>query len=553
MNIPNPLKRTLPFMAIILFGLLAYSNTLNVPFVFDDRQNIAENPAIKDFGYFLEPSKLKNHPKYNLFKSRYVGYLTFALNYRLHALEVISYHLVNVSIHLLNALLIYLIVVILFRSPFLEKSSIKDLSGQAALLSALLFVSHPVQTQAVTYIVQRFASLATMFCLLSIITYIKARFPSRRWYVWYALCLASAVLAMKTKEIAIALPIIIVLLEFLFLKGAIKKRVLYFLPLILAILIVPLSFIDIEEPLADVMKDIGETTRVHTEMQRAHYHFTQLRVIMTYVRLLFLPVGQNLDYDYPIYSSFTDPQVLLSLLALSGLLIIGVYFLCVSRRGEPALRVVSFGMFWFFLALLPESGLITIVDVIFEHRIYFPSIGAAIAVSAGVLILLKKLGIEKHRVMLLPLLIVIPLALAYATHARNAVWKSPVSLWNDVVKKSPGKARGHSNLGEAYFKAGLMDEAIEHYLVAVNLGPDISAIRSFEEVKEIDPNFAKAYNNLGLAYLSKGLNDEAIKNFKVALKIRPDYDKARINLEISYRKKRERPTPIQPIPQTSFH
>ncbi|MBI5196365.1 MAG: hypothetical protein HZA10_08585 [Nitrospirae bacterium] len=173
---------------LIIIGFLAYSNTFNISFQFDDASNIVENPIIKDLQYVAEPSNAKAFPLYNTFKNRFIGYFTFALNYRLYGLDVTGYHIVNLAIHIINALLVYWLALLTFfkgakgqRDKVAEgQDSLSMVNGQQstnliALFSALIFVSHPVQTQAVTYIVQRFTSLVTMFYLLSLVMYVKFR------------------------------------------------------------------------------------------------------------------------------------------------------------------------------------------------------------------------------------------------------------------------------------------------------------------------------------------------------------------------------------------
>ena len=148
------------FVLITTICLIAYSNTLNAPFAFDDSAVIIENPIVKDLGYMVNPSEAKVHKgpfEYELFRRRYVGYLTFALNYRMHKLNVAGYHVVNLYIHIINALMVYWLVVLTFRTPFLSSSTLRARSNQVALFTGLFFACHPVQTQAVNYIWQRVA------------------------------------------------------------------------------------------------------------------------------------------------------------------------------------------------------------------------------------------------------------------------------------------------------------------------------------------------------------------------------------------------------------
>src|SRR4030042_7169416 len=139
---------------IALVALLAYSNTFQSPFQWDEEDFIVQNPVVRDLEYFASPSKAKGiDPDYEIFlRTRYVGYLTFALNYQIHGFDVLGYHIVNVTLHILNAVLVYLLVHLTFKTPFLKEAPLRNHSSQVALFSALLFVSHPVQTEAVTYI-----------------------------------------------------------------------------------------------------------------------------------------------------------------------------------------------------------------------------------------------------------------------------------------------------------------------------------------------------------------------------------------------------------------
>ena len=209
---PQPLL-TRPLVVLLLISLLAiliYSNTFSVPFLFDDTPNIVENPQIKDLSNFSDFSG-----------SRYVGFLSFSLNYRFGGLHVFGYHLVNLLIHIINGFLVYTLVLLLFRASSRLSPTTHDLSPfnsahWIAFATALLFVSHPIQTQAVTYIVQRFSSLATLFYLLTVVAYLRWRLASpegRRRYLWYGAALVSTVLAMKTKENSITLPLMLLLVE----------------------------------------------------------------------------------------------------------------------------------------------------------------------------------------------------------------------------------------------------------------------------------------------------------------------------------------------------
>jgi tetratricopeptide (TPR) repeat protein len=547
------------FLSVIC--LLAYSNTFKVPFQFDDKESIVENHTIKDLGALIKPSAVKN--------IRYIGVLTFALNYKVNGLDVTGYHIVNLFIHIINALIVYWLIVLTFSTPFLEKSELKDSSNLLALFTALFFACHPVQTQAVTYIVQRFASLATMFYLFSIVMYVKARLDqttfSASTLTFYFLSLVSAILAMKTKEIAFTLPVVIAVYEFVFFSGKTRRRLLYLIPFFLTMLIIPLSLIKVVKAtgvltggksLGDLIGDVNMETRMLTEMPRLNYLFTECRVIVTYLRLIFFPVNQNLDYDYPVYRSFLDPGVFLSAFLLLLILSTGVYLIYRYRNSFMPARLISFGIFWFFITLSVESSIIPIVDVIFEHRLYLPSVGAFMAISTSVFAIVKKRS--RRQVLnkaLIGVLTIIIVLLSGATYARNRVWLSNVGLWEDVVKKSPLKPRPYYNLGVVYQDMDLFDSAVECYKTVIKMSPEYAkahnnlaviyaskglhekAIEQFKTTIRLKPDHVGAHYNLGLEYLSIGRYEKAIEYFETAIKLKPDYVEAHTNLGIAYKKK----------------
>ena len=498
-------KTLVHVLLIVVFAVLGYANTFHVPYIFDDVWTIVENPKIRDLHFFLETDIIRS--------TRYLGFLTFALNYAVHGLDVTGYHVVNLAIHIINAALVYLLVLLTLRTPRLRNGAI-PFTALLPLGAALLFVSHPLQSQAVTYIAQRFASLATLFYLLCLVLYIRSRLSENTAAraALYVLALLSAVCAMKTKEISFTLPVILALYEVLFFRGAAGKRLLRLVPFVLTMLIIPLSLIGIDKPIGEVIGDVSEATKVQTSLSRWEYLMTQFRVIMTYIRLVFVPVNQNLDYDYPVYRTFVDPNVVLSFLFLAALCGTAVYLLYQSRitthkSPDTHYRLIAFGIFWFFITLSVESSLIPIVDVIFEHRMYLPSVGVFIATGTGALLLTARLKETWRRAekTVAAAFMVIVLLLTATTFARNLVWKDGITLWQDVVRKSPHNSIAHYNLGVVYQDKGRNEEAIQQYLIAIRIRPD----------------YAAAYTNLGKAYLSKGMYEQAIGHFRTALEFEP--------------------------------
>lgn len=563
-------------LLIAVIGLLAYSDTFSVPFQWDEDIFLRENPIVRNLDYFLHPSKAVGLPFHDAFVGRYIGYLTFAINYRFHAFSVTGFHIVNISIHLISAMLVYCFVLLTFKSPFMRDSGTSGSAKYIALGSSLLFVAHPVQTEAITYIFQRLASLVTMFYLLSVVAYIKFRLMdetiehrSKSRYLFYMISLISAVLAMKTKENAFTLPIIIALHEFCFFSPSprasaspyprvcLSRRIFYLAPLLMTLCIIPLTYTGTSKPLHKILEQVATVEIGFTETPRWAYLFTQFRVIVTYLRLLVLPINQNLDYDYPLYKSFFTPQVMVSFLLLAALFGLGIYLVLKTEtetrtegRGlSPCFRLIGFGILWFFITLSVESSIIPVPMLIDEYRVYLPSIGFFIAMCTLLFIVARRISIENRMMVLLFSLIV---ALLFGlTYMRNAVWCDSFVLWQDVARKSPGNVRAFNNLGTGYLGIHESDKAIEMFNKALALKPDYTlawhnrgeaylqkkdydrALKDFDKADSLQKNYL-TYLGRGKAFLAKGDPDEALKNFLKALVMNPTSDKTQSCLAIYY-------------------
>lgn len=517
-------------LLILILGTLAYANSFGVPFVLDDAESITNNEVIRQLGNFAPGGS-----GYDFSPRRWFGYLSFAVNYHFGGLEVAGYHLFNLAIHLLTGLLVYALALLTFRTPQLKNSALAPQAGTAAALAGLLFVVHPVQTQAVTYLVQRLTSLCTLLYLLAIVLYAWGRLIAdqrlqqagtgkslageSRWQASLLLLgsVVAAVLAMKTKEIAFTLPIAALLYEICFFRGEPKRRLLMLLPLLCTLPIIPLLVFGTGDGISGEDLTAGSGGRVQSDLPRLHYLFTQFRVIVTYLRLLVLPVNQNLDYDYPVFSSFFAVPVLLSFLLLTALLLLALYLYGFkneeSGKGGES-RLAAFGIFWFFLALSIESSIIPIIDVIFEHRLYLPSVG--LALSAGVLVLQAGRKSSAYFQGNIPITVatVFILALTLATWQRNQVWQDPVTLWADVVSKSPDKVRALYNYGCYLPDAGRAEEAVQVLTRVVTL----------------DPKHGDGWHNLGKSYLVLNRVGDALPALKEAVRLNPKLENAKLNL-----------------------
>jgi protein O-mannosyl-transferase len=576
-------RKPVHIVLIVAAGLMLYLNTLHVPFMFDGVLQIVNVPLVKNFFYFTHPGLTKTIPGYEGFISRYFGYLTFALNYHFNGLNVVGYHLVNICIHLTAALLVYRLVSLTFRTPTLsgknDQGDSETRAGFTALLAALLFVAHPIQTQAVTYMVQRFASLAAMLYLLSMTCYIRARIamyePGRRIFTagsWFAAALLSALMAFKTKEISYTLPLTVVLYELMFFTENFRKKVFALGLTILAGCGAVFCFLLSGRSVGQLLGYLDQAARLDSSMSRWDYLATECRVIVTYLRLLIFPAGQRMDYDYPVFHSFLNPEVLLSGILLCSLLTAAIYCLYLSRRcsgphaGNAAyLRITAFGIFWFFITLSIESSIIPIIDVIFEHRMYLPSVGLFMAAAALVSLAggTGRLIPGWPRTPILAGTAIAILLLAGTTFARNRLWSDPVSFWQDNAAKSPRKGRVFHNLGLALERSGNLEGAMQAYRTASDLCPDpsepmaslgliyikMNRLSEAEEVSRaaltLDPHAIGPHNNIGIVYGIIGRYEEALKEFYQEVKNSPNRAETHNNIGFVYTQQKRYPEAFQ--------
>ncbi len=522
---------------IILLGINIYSNSFNCSFHFDDYSNIVNNTKIQN----LQDVQAW----WNFYPTRSIGMFTFALNYHFNKIDVKDYHRVNLIIHLINAFLVWWLTLLIFSSPVLKDNPIIRQKKGIAFFTALLFVSHPLATQSVTYIWQRLASMVAMFYLLSLILYLKARLSNKgniSKTLLFTGSLISAVLAMLTKENAFTLPFAILLFELFFLRT--KKFLLNFrdyrMILTLAafigvILIIPLKFsFSIFEP---IPPRLGHTYTVTP----VNYLFTQFSVIVKYIQLLFLPINQNFDYDFPISNKFFEIRTILCFLVLLSLIILAIFFF-------KRYRIISFGIFWFFLTLSVESSFIPLDDLIYEHRTYLPSFGFFLILSTGLYYLLW----NKYKYPAISILVLIIGSNSFLTYERNKVWKDDLTLWNDNVAKTPNLARPIISRGYGYGNHGQWDKAIEDYTKGIEINPKYTAaytyrgvaygnlgqwdkaIADYSKAIEIDPKYTVAYYNRGVAYSNLGQWDKAIAGYSKAIEIDPESASVYYNRGVAY-------------------
>ncbi len=372
-------KRRFSFRHLIAIGLIvgvalvAYSNTFHVPFHFDDRPDIVENPNVhlNVFTWDGLGRLIKNTYAVTI---RVFSFYTLALNYYFGGFNVFGYHLVNFLIHIASGIFLYCFLLLTLNLPSL-KEKYGSISYKVALFSSLIFISHPIQTQSVTYIVQRMASMAGMFYLLSFVLYIKGR-RSTGWprVFYFGGTVLSYLLGVFSKENVAILPLFIALYEFYFFqnfdlspKG--KKILFALLGMLLALGV--LGFIVWGGRYMQEVKE-GYEYRASLSVPFTMWEriLTQSRVVLYYLSLLAFPHPSrlNLDYDFPVSKTILDPPTtLISILIIAGLIGYSIW----TAKKRP---VLSFCILWYFGNLVIESSIFPL-EMVYEHRLYLPAVG----------------------------------------------------------------------------------------------------------------------------------------------------------------------------------
>jgi tetratricopeptide (TPR) repeat protein len=526
----EPKYRWLGAGILVILSVLIYSNAFTASWQLDDYYTIVDNVLIRS---------IRNVSAWwNFAQNRPVATFSFVLNYHFFQLDLVSYHVVNLLIHLMNTSLVWWLCMLIFMSPGMEGNKLKPYRHEIAFFTALLFVVHPLATASVTYIIQRTAALAALFYILSVALYLRARLIGKitpKSVILILLAGISTLLAVKTKENTFTLPFAIIVTEvFLLQKQLFKgntKKLWVILGISLVLLaIVALPFYRTFTGIKPIMPSLGKTPVIVTPL---NYLLTQFSVIVKYIQLLIFPVSQNVDYDWPMVDTMLSIRTMGSFLILMAIAGLAVYLY--NKQ-----RLISFGIFWFFITLAVESSFIPLADMIFEHRTYLPSVGFFLVISYTVFYLLA----NKNKALILGVFSVMVLFYSFKTYERNKIWKTGVSLWTDVIEKSPGVTRPLLNRGFAFARLEQWDNAIADYTRAIeidsvynyeafskraiaygNVGQWEKAINDCNKAISLEPKLVKAYYNKGVAHASLGKLEEAIADFTEVLKLDPNFEK----------------------------
>lgn len=510
---------------IVVMGLICYFNALGGDFIWDDVNLISNNSLIKNFNNLgkIFTSEL-------LFKSDYyrpLQTLTYQFDYRIYKFAPWGYHLTNIIVHILNALLVFFIFQNITKNPFVP------------LTGSLLFVCAPFHTEAVTYISGRSDLLLGLFILSAFLSYINGR---------YIISLLFFVLGLLSREQAMIFPLILILYDLCF-KRYVRAKVKYYtLFLIFDILYIVLRltiFNFTSRPL------FFRKNFFSLEIDFFSRILTFLKSIIIYLKIMIIPINLHMERRMDAVKSISDPYVIAFLI----ILFIFVY-LFTKYRGRREL--VLFGLLWFFIMLLPQSSLVFPL-LLAEHFLYLPCIG--IFLISG--ILLESIWQQRRK---FAFVILVSWTLFYSSLSiiQNFNWTNTLTFFRWTLKFSPFSYNAHYCLGNYYADNGLFSSAINEYekvmeiigenkdkiwLLPVmhhNIGTMLSrkglldeAEKEYKKAIELDPELIDAYNDLGCFYIKRGDIAKAKEVFNEALKVNPKSEKIYYNLGVIYAQKND--------------
>jgi tetratricopeptide (TPR) repeat protein len=446
---------------LLLLTVAVYARGMNGSLQFDDLHTVQFSHSIRHLANFFTASSILDaiHGK------RVLTDLTFAIDYWAAGPAPLSFHLTNLAIHLATTLLVFF-----FTRQILTLSGAGSRDLLAVAVTAV-FALHPLQTQAVIYISQRAESLASAFYLGSLLLLLRAERRGRcaAGAGFYLASFALFALGLSAKVIVATLPVAYLLMGLLpGPRGSLLR------PLKQLALAAPFLAYALSTTVLTVAGLKGEDAGFLIPfMPPGRYFLTQWHVLVTYLRLLFWPTGQNVDWDFPVARGLGDPVVLGSgfvlvvMLAGAGIL----YLRCRSRADSVGAkgRLAAFGVIWFFLLLAPTSSVVPLADVLMEHRTYLASWGVFLAAAIAADSLVERLPRLGRPVFLVAVVACLCAALATATYLRVGLWQSKLALWSDCVAKSPYKARAHLGRANGYREAGDLQRAVEEFQTALNL------------------------------------------------------------------------------------
>lgn len=481
---------------IVVSSIAVYINSLGGDFIWDDIEQIVENPVIMDLSnvpYFFTSDlwRLIDNPTIGSYYYRPLFLLSLASDYSLWGLNPLGYHITNIMLHSLVSIMVYLIGRRLFRN------------NPAALVGSLIFAVHPVHVESVAWISGRTDPMAALFLLFSFHLY--TLFKEDKNNILLFLSLAAYFLSLLSKEMAITLPLLLAAYEFSFHEKQPGERRIKSMWAICLYILVSIAYLYIRATILG--EAIGGASSSSSPLYMRLY--TSFGILLDYIRIVILPINLKVLYEIPLKVSFFDWNVLLPLLLLVSLLITT----CIAYKRE---RILFFTGIWFFITILPISNIVPLKPTMMAERyLYVPSIG--ICLLAG--LVSYKIYTKGHQISIYftAFIVILISLLSSITFQRNRLWANETTYFTQSAKDAPDNAYAHHNLGDVYRKKGHMEKAIEEWRTAVRLYP----------------LHAEANNSLANIALIQENYQEAVNRYRIALKGRPENSEAHYNLAMT--------------------
>lgn len=536
----------------IFISLILFSNSISNPFQYDDYHHIAENPHLK---------KLDNIPEYfyntRMFSQfadvrhyRPLLLTTYAVNYAVGGLNPSGYRMVNLLFHTGSAFLVFLIII--------------NMTGRGkqmaffygALAAGLIFLVHPFNSEVVNYISARSTVMCSFLYLLAFWCWVmyrrlavsskqladKTAHSSQLTVYYYIASLLAFISALLTKEIAITLPLIIFLYDLCVSRNSITEKPIKIMNNILSY--IPFFvFAVLPYSLTTIMFVKHKLLHI---VQRPFLSqvSTELVVMIKYIRLMLLPYGLTIYHDIPVYTTLLNPVVILS--GIFIIIILAAAIILLLKTSLIELHLISFMVFWFFVVMLPTS-IISLNVLLQENRGYLSAVSFAVIAGIG-------LGIVNKRNKYITTILLIILTIAYAgtTYARNMVWKDAITLWSDTISKNPYLETGYINLSMAYQSKNMHKESVAELRKLISIKPDsyrahknlgwiykaqgnfLMAFEELEKAVSIKTDDAILHNDLGAFYYEQKLLAPSELHLLKAIELDPDYTAPHLNIGLLY-------------------
>jgi protein O-mannosyl-transferase len=473
-SLPSPLAAGLALLALGVILFFSYCNTFYIPPLLDDYHTFIYEPKLHaTSGWSPADILILSHTKFGW--KRWIPMLTFAFDLRVGGGELVSFHLSNLTIHFLTALAVFFLIraLVSWQGSREPVSAMQPNAWHIALWTAGLWALHPVQTNAVTYLVQRMASLVTLFSVLCVALYVIARslmLKDGRFGLKAAMLLAGSLtslgLAFLCKENSFIIPMLLLFTEAWYFRTDTFHRVFvvirkhYLIATIMALILALLFYTQLSGFLDAYEK------RHFTLIERV---MTEWRVMVWYISLLLWPSPNrlSLEHDVVVSTSIFQPITTLFSLLFLVLIVAGIFS---QRKRHP---LITYGFLWFLLNLVTESTVIPL-ELVFEHRLYLPSIGfifvCVLAIYRVLMRVTRALSNAESRKIAWSAFAILASLLSLLTYQRNWTWADPIAFNRDNVAKAPLNPRAHVNLAVALSKAGAYTEALKEAEITLRLG-----------------------------------------------------------------------------------